>query len=101
MSASFDREVKMEALVAKAGGSCACGHAWTQHGESGGCGAKNGHDEYCYCQTTPPALKEFLHEERRMRALLYPCKEHPRYQVKRKPTCLCEKCWRMWIAVHP
>jgi len=25
------------------------------------------------------------------------CKEHPKYQVKRKPQCLCEQCWEMWI----
>ena len=101
MSLSHDRKIKMETIVREAGGGCGCGHAWTEHGESGGCGHKNGHDEYCYCQSAPPALADFLREERRLRALLYPCRDHPRYQVKNKPRALCEKCWRLWIAVNP
>lgn len=26
------------------------------------------------------------------------CKEHPRYQVKRKPRGDCPACWAMWDA---
>jgi hypothetical protein len=25
------------------------------------------------------------------------CKDHPRYKVKHKPACLCEKCWELWL----
>lgn len=29
------------------------------------------------------------------------CKDHPRYQAKRKPRVACEMCWRMWIEKSP
>lgn len=25
------------------------------------------------------------------------CKRHPRYKALKKPQCLCEDCWRMWL----
>lgn len=29
------------------------------------------------------------------------CKEHPKYQAKRKPTADCDKCRKMWaISEH-
>jgi hypothetical protein len=74
---------------------CSCSHLWRYHG-SNGCGVKNGHDEYCMCQTPPPETEKEI-EERRQRLLLYPCQEHKRYALKRKPTSGCEKCWKMWI----
>jgi hypothetical protein len=27
---------------------------------------------------------------------LLKCKKHPRYQMKRKPTSKCKKCWDLW-----
>ena len=84
-------------------GSCGCGHAWAQHNEFG-CFAKEGHascdDAYCMCPCKPPSIVERERQERLKRVLLYPCAQHPRYQVKRKPRVPCEACWRMWIEVQ-
>lgn len=79
---------------------CSCGHGWGIHNEYG-CYVKTGHDDYCHCSAKPPSLVAKEKQERLERVLLYPCKEHPRYQVKRKPRLPCEKCWRMWIKVNP
>lgn len=80
--------------------ACSCGHSWAYHNEYG-CFVKHGHDEYCMCGILPPALVEKNRQARLARVLLYPCKDHKRYQVKRKPTVACEKCWRMYIEVNP
>lgn len=76
---------------------CECGHGLGIHGK-GGCGAKNGHDEYCSCMYVPLIIRDAIRADI---VLAHSCKTHPRYQAKRSPRTTCEGCWRLWFKVHP
>lgn len=33
--------------------------------------------------------------------MMHWCKEHPRYEAKRRPGSLCGKCWQLWFMRNP
>jgi hypothetical protein len=56
------------------------------------CGCPNGCE--CVPKLNTPEPKEF-----RMRCSRGTCKDHRRYQGKRKPRLPCEQCWRIFFYV--